>query len=83
MTKAKFIGESDSFFRSGEIYDIRRSRIDWLGPARVIKVTFRPSKQECPLCHRRISILDHIFAERAVSYKNLESFLKNWEVIYE
>lgn len=83
MIKAKFIGESDNFFKNGEVYEILSSHIDWFGPFRDINVKFRPVEQKCPFCHRPIGIIDYIFADRTIPYKDLESFLENWEVIYE
>lgn len=83
MIKAKFIGESDSFFKNGEVYEILHSYIDRLGPFRSINVKFRPVEQKCPFCHRPIGIIDYIFSDKTVAYKDLESFLENWEVIYE
>lgn len=84
MIKAKFIGESDDFFKNGEVYKILSSYIDWFGPFRDLNVKFRPVEKKCPFCHRPIGTLEYIlFADKTVAYKDLESFLENWEIIYE
>ena len=87
MTQFRFIGETDKYFRHGEVYRLVKS---WIADvytddhmhfglwARFSKIG---SEVVCPCCGKRITVKNESLSDsyRDVPYLSLEAFLSNWQ----
>lgn len=92
MTKAKFIGKSDDFFKYLRTYTIIDS---WMAPSFSIGtaprdslwVKFARESCTCPICGQEVQKepigQEPIERYRDVPYSSLDKFLENWEIIYD
>ena len=87
MIKVRFIGETDKYFRHGEVYCLVKSWIadvntyDHMHFGLWVRFSKIYSGVVCPCCGKRITVNNESLSDsyRDVPYLSLEAFLSNWQ----